>query len=132
MSVNWVRFPCCSAGPTSAALISSNISQNHSTPSLQLSIALLHTENFTQEKSQTLCTTQKYAVQITFPTFQTEPTCSVVVAKQHNAQCVLCSVYFSAQPNKLRPILKFKKYYPIEHIFVPACSSARKIHFLKF
>ena len=33
-------------------------------------------------------------------------------------------VYFSAQPNKLRPILKFKKYYPIEHIFVPAYSSA--------
>ena len=49
-----------------------------------------------------------------------------------SAQCVLCSVYFSAQPNKLRPILKFKKYYPIEHIFVPACSSARKIHFFKF
>ena len=49
-----------------------------------------------------------------------------------SAQCVLCSVYFSAQLNKLRPILKFKKYYPIEHIFVPACSSARKIHFFKF
>ena len=48
------------------------------------------------------------------------------------AQCVLCKVYFSAQPNKLRPILKFKKYYPIEHIFVLACSSARKIHFFKF
>ena len=32
------------------------------------------------------------------------------------AQCVLCSVYFSAQPNKLRPILKFKKYYPIKQI----------------
>ena len=48
------------------------------------------------------------------------------------AQCVLCSVYFSAQPNKLRPILKFKKYYPVEHIFVPACSSARKIHFWQF
>ena len=32
------------------------------------------------------------------------------------AQCVLCKVYFSAQPNKLRPILKIKKYYPIEHI----------------
>ena len=48
------------------------------------------------------------------------------------AQCVLCKVYFSAQPNKLGPILKFKKYYPIEHIFVPACSSARKIHFFKF
>ena len=30
-----------------------------------------------------------------------------------NAQCVLCSVYFSAALNKLRPILKFKKYYPI-------------------
>ena len=49
-----------------------------------------------------------------------------------SAQCVRCKVYFSAQPNKLRPILKFKKYYPIEHIFVPACSSARKIHFFKF
>ena len=48
------------------------------------------------------------------------------------AHCVLCKVYFSVQPNKLRPILKFKKYYPIEHIFVPACSSARKIHFFKF
>ena len=48
------------------------------------------------------------------------------------AQCVLCSVYFSAQLNKLRPILKLKKYYPIQHIFVPACSSARKIHFFKF
>ena len=34
--------------------------------------------------------------------------------------------------NKLRPILKFQEYYPIEQIFVPACSSARKIHFLKF
>ena len=49
-----------------------------------------------------------------------------------SAQCVLCKVYFSAQPNNLKPILKFQKYYPIEHIFVPACSSARKIHFFKF
>ena len=49
-----------------------------------------------------------------------------------SAQCVLCSVYFSAQLNKLRPILKFKKYYPLEHIFVPACSGARKMHFFKF
>ena len=48
------------------------------------------------------------------------------------AQCVLCKVNFSAQPNKLRSILKFEKYYPIEHIFVPACLSARKIHFFKF
>ena len=49
-----------------------------------------------------------------------------------SAQCVLCKVYFSAQPNNLKPILKFQKYYPFEHIFVPACSSARKIHFFKF
>ena len=28
-------------------------------------------------------------------------------------------------------ILKFKEYYPIEHIFVPACSSAWKIHFFQ-
>ena len=38
-----------------------------------------------------------------------------------SAQCVLCSVYFSAQPNKLRPILKFKRYYP----FAKASSSLR-------
>ena len=49
-----------------------------------------------------------------------------------SALCAFCKVYFSAQPNKLRPILKFEKYYPVEHIFVPACSSARKIHFFKF
>ena len=49
-----------------------------------------------------------------------------------NALCAVRKVYFSAQPNKLRPILKFEKYYPVEHIFVPACSSARKIHFFKF
>ena len=50
----------------------------------------------------------------------------------YSAQYAFCKVYFSAQPNKLRPILKFRKYYPVEHIFVPACSSARKIHFFKF
>ena len=50
----------------------------------------------------------------------------------YTAQCVLCKVYFSAQPNKLRPISKFKEYYPFEHIFVSACSSARKEHFFKF
>ena len=49
-----------------------------------------------------------------------------------SAQCAVCKVYFSAQLNKLRPILNLKKYYPIQHIFVPACSSARKIHFFKF
>ena len=48
------------------------------------------------------------------------------------AQCAVRKVYFSAQPNKLKHILNFEKYYPIEHIFVPACSSARKIHFFKF
>ena len=50
----------------------------------------------------------------------------------HTAQCAVCKVYFSAQPNNLKPILNFQKYYPIEHIFVPACSSARKEHFFKF
>ena len=50
----------------------------------------------------------------------------------YDAQCVLCKVYFSAQPNKLKHILKFRKYYPIEHIFVPACSSARKIHCIHY
>ena len=48
------------------------------------------------------------------------------------AQCAVCKVYFSAQPNNLKPILNFQKYYPIEHIFVPACSIARKVHFFKF
>ena len=53
-------------------------------------------------------------------------------SNDHSAQYVFCKVYFSAQLNKLRPILNLKKYYPIQHIFVPACSSARKIHFFKF
>ena len=44
-------------------------------------------------------------------------------------QCAVCKVYFSAQPNNLKLILNFQKYHPIEHIFVPACSSARKIRF---
>ena len=53
-------------------------------------------------------------------------------SKLDNALCAVRKVYFSAQPNKLRHILNFDKYYPIEHIFVPACSSARKEHFFKF
>ena len=36
-----------------------------------------------------------------------------------------CSVYFPAQWNKLRPISKFEFWYPIEHIFAPACSNVR-------
>ena len=55
-----------------------------------------------------------------------------LVRERSSAQCAFCKVYFSAQPNKLRPILKFRKYFPVEHIFVPACSSVRKIHFFKF
>ena len=35
----------------------------------------------------------------------------------HSAHCVLCAVYFSVQPNKLRPILKFKEYYPYIYHF---------------
>ena len=49
-----------------------------------------------------------------------------------SALCAVRKVYFSAQPNNLKLILNFQKYYPIEHIFVAACSSVRKIHFFKF
>ena len=35
------------------------------------------------------------------------------VDKTSTAQCAVCKVYFSAQPNKLKPILNFQKYYPI-------------------
>ena len=31
--------------------------------------------------------------------------------RSRSALCAFCKVYFSAQPNKLRPILKLKKYY---------------------
>ena len=55
-----------------------------------------------------------------------------LATSNHSAQCAVCKVYFSAQPNNLKLILNFHKYYPIEHIFVPACSSARKEHFFKF
>ena len=49
----------------------------------------------------------------------------------------LRNVYFAkyifyVQPNKLRPILKFEFWYPIEHIFAPACSSGRKIHYFSW
>ena len=57
----------------------------------------------------------------------------VVLATIHcTALCAVRKVYFSAQPNNLKLILNFQKYYPIEHTFVPACSSVRKIHFFKF
>ena len=42
----------------------------------------------------------------------------------HCTMCCLCSLS-SSQPNKLRHILKFVSWYPIQHIFVPACSIAR-------
>ena len=40
------------------------------------------------------------------------------MVKHSIAHCVLCAVYFSAQPKKLRPILKFKEYYPIVSLLV--------------
>ena len=52
--------------------------------------------------------------------------------RYNSALCAVRKVYFSAQPNNLKLILKFEKYFPVEHIFVSACSSARKIHFFKF
>ena len=71
---------------------------------------------------------------ITDPTFDGSAALNVIENAScfSSALCAVRKVYFSAQPNKLRPILKFRKYYPVEHIFVPACSSARKIHFFKF
>ena len=52
------------------------------------------------------------------------------LVNHYNAQCVLCAVYFSRnRTSSDLCILKFEKYYPTEHIFVPACSSARKMHF---
>ena len=54
------------------------------------------------------------------------------ILEQCIALCAVRKVYFSAQPNNLKLILNFQKYYPVEHIFVPACSSARKEHFFKF
>ena len=44
----------------------------------------------------------------------------------HSAHCVLCAVYFSAQQNKLRPILKRKKYYLIEIYFSQLVRVRRK------
>ena len=57
---------------------------------------------------------------------------SVTNMRYGTALCAVRKVYFSAQPNNLKLILNFQKYYPVEHIFVPACSSARKEHFFKF
>ena len=53
--------------------------------------------------------------------------CVVMIIVHHNVH-FLQYIF----PNKLRPTLKFEKYYPIEHKFVPACSSGRKTHFFKF
>ena len=51
------------------------------------------------------------------------------------AHCVHCAVYFSAQPNKLRPILKLEKYYPIEQLNIYLSQLVRvrgKYTFLSF
>ena len=40
------------------------------------------------------------------------------LTEQNSAQCVLCKVYFSAQPNKVKPILKFQKYWKILNIYL--------------
>ena len=50
------------------------------------------------------------------------------------SQCTMCTLFsiFSRATEKLRPILEFEFWYHNEHIFVPACSSVRKIHFVTF
>ena len=54
----------------------------------------------------------------------TRPEPYLLGLKPHFTMCTLCSLS-SSQPNKLRHILKFVSWYPIQHIFVPACSIAR-------
>ena len=52
-----------------------------------------------------------------------------------NAPCVLCSVYFSAQPNKLRPILKFEFGIPLNMCLsqlVRVCGKYICSHFCDF
>ena len=38
---------------------------------------------------------------------------NVVILPSDSAQCAVCKVYFSAQPNNLKLILNCQKYYPI-------------------
>ena len=46
-------------------------------------------------------------------------------------QCCLYSI-FTSQSNKLRPTVKVVVWYIFQHIFVPASSIARWMHFLGF
>ena len=53
----------------------------------------------------------------------------------HTAQCILCKVYFSAQPNKLRPILKFEFDIPLNMCLsqlVRVCGKYICSHFCDF
>ena len=86
---------------------------------IELSISL-HPSDLRAYLLRQMCKSAQTATNIILP-----PHCT-------NALCGVRKVYFSAQPNNLKLILNFQKYYPIEHIFVPACSSVRKIHFFKF
>ena len=51
-----------------------------------------------------------------------------IIIKTFWQQCTMCCLgsMISSQPNKLRPVLKFVFWYPIQHIFVLACPIARK------
>ena len=57
----------------------------------------------------------------------TRPEPYLLGLKPHFTMCTLCSLS-SSQPNKLRHILIFVSWYPIQHIFVPACSIAWNRH----
>ena len=50
------------------------------------------------------------------------------------SHCTMCCLYsiFTSQPNELRPTVKVVVWYIFEHIFVPARSIARWMHFLGF
>ena len=60
---------------------------------------------------------------------------NVPTTKCPSAQCVLCNVYFSAQPNKLRPILKFEFGIPLNICLsqlVRVCAKYICSHFCDF
>ena len=60
---------------------------------------------------------------------------SVSDSMSSSAQCELCSVYFSAQPNKLRPILKFEFGIPLNMCLsqlVRVCGKYICSHFCDF
>ena len=69
---------------------------------------------------------------------QSDKVNNIFLGRRYNTelplQCTLwslCSIFFHTT-EQAHPYLKFKEYYPIEHVFIPACSSALKYNCLSF